>query len=70
MKNLPSLPLKKQKVIKKLKQKKYRQVENAFLCEGLRMLDAALHTVPTRIREIIIGTNLIESRQGHYYFLL
>ena len=64
MKNLPSLSLKKQRAIQKLKQKKYRKIENAFLCEGFRLFDAAMQMVPKRIREIVLSTNLLTSRQG------
>jgi len=65
MKNLPSLSLKKQKTFQKLKQKKYRKIENAFFCEGFRLFGAAMRTVPQRLREIIISTNLLDSRQGN-----
>lgn len=63
---LPTLSLGKQKAIQKLKQKKYRKIENAFICEGFRLFDAALRAAPTLIKEIVLSQSLLESGQGKY----
>jgi TrmH family RNA methyltransferase len=62
MGNLPPLSLNRQKSIRRLGQKKYRKSENAYLCEGFRLLDTALKSTQTEIREIILSTSLSGSK--------
>jgi TrmH family RNA methyltransferase len=63
MENLPPLSLSKQKAIRKLKQKKYRNSAHAFICEGFRMFAAALKSAETIILEILVSTALAHNKQ-------
>jgi TrmH family RNA methyltransferase len=52
------------KQIRKLKQKKYRNQYNAFICEGYRLFSAALHSPAIRIQKLIISDKFQNSKQG------
>ena len=64
MENLPPLSLSKQKSIRKLRQKKYRQSENAFIGEGFRLFDAASKSPQTAIIDIILSSTLAGCKQA------
>jgi TrmH family RNA methyltransferase len=55
----------KLKQFRKLKQKKYRNQYNCFLCEGFRLFDAAIGTANLVIREIIISEKFKNTKQGN-----
>lgn len=64
MENLPPLSLSKQKSIRKLRQKKYRKSENAFIGEGFRLFDAASKSPQTAIIDIILSSTLAGCKQA------
>jgi len=53
------------KQIRKLKQKKYRNESNCFICEGFRLFDAAIGTSKIIIREILITEKFKNTKQGN-----
>ena len=58
----------KLKQIRKLKQKKYRNQYDCYLCEGLRLFDAAINKSDLEIRELVISENFLNSGQGDLAF--
>ena len=56
----------KLKQIRKLQQKKFRKKTSQFLCEGLRLFEAALDSSGSRINELILSENFYNSDQGNW----
>ena len=54
----------KQKQIRKLKQKKFRNQSNSFIAEGFRLFDAAISSPNLITQEIIITEEFQKSKQG------
>lgn len=58
----------KLKQIRKLKQKKYRNRYDCYLCEGFRLFNAAMNKADLEIRELVISDNFLNSAQGDLAF--
>ncbi len=56
----------KQKLLRKVHQKKYREQLDLYFGEGYRLLTAALDNPKTRIMEIILGDKVLQTEQGTF----
>ena len=60
---LPPLSLNKQKYLRKLQQKKYRQQSGLYLCEGFNLFKSAIQLDSSSIVEIVVSKNLVQTRK-------
>jgi TrmH family RNA methyltransferase len=63
---ISKLSLNKQTYIRKLKQKKFRYLEQTFICEGFRLFEAAIHSQYTDIQDIVIAESISGSQQEQF----
>lgn len=54
----------KLKTIRKLKLKKYRYLNNNFICEGYRIFSEAIKQRPEQVSEVLLTKNFIDSSYG------
>jgi len=54
----------KQKILRKLQQKKYREQLGLYLCEGINLFSSAILSSKVNIKEIVLTRNLLNTKRG------
>ena len=60
------LSLNKQKFLRKLQQKKYRQQFGMYLCEGFNLFESAIQSKNSDILDIVLSDNLLKVKKADF----